>query len=69
MKIRPVAELFLADGRTDIHTDRQIDRQAEQADMTKLIIVLRNFLNSSKNGKCHVVSVNCNIVTSDALNT
>jgi hypothetical protein len=39
MKIRPVgAELSHADGRTDGETDRH-----KQADMTKLIVTLRNF--------------------------
>jgi len=42
MEIRPViAELFLAEGRTD----RRIDRQA---DMTKLIVAFRNFAKAPK---------------------
>jgi hypothetical protein len=40
MKIRSVgAELFLADGRTDI---------------TKLIVAFRNFVNAPKKGKCRL---------------
>jgi len=45
MKTRPVkADLFHADGQTDIHTDRQTD-------MTKLIVVFRNFANGPKSGR------------------
>jgi hypothetical protein len=40
MKTRPVgAELFHVDGRTD----KEADRQTEKKDITKLIIVSRNF--------------------------
>jgi hypothetical protein len=43
MKIRPVeAEFFDADGRTDRQT-RQTDRQT---DMTKLMVIFRNFVNA-----------------------
>ena len=42
MKIRPVgAELYHADGRIDIGTDRQTD-------VTKLLVAFRNSANASK---------------------
>ena len=46
MKIRRVvAELFHADGLTNSQTDFQKGRQA---DMTKIIVALRNFAKSAK---------------------
>jgi len=43
MQLRPVrAELLHEDRRTDVHTDRQTD-------MTKLIVVFRNFAKTPKN--------------------
>ena len=63
-KIRPLGtELFLAGGRTDRQTERRTGRQTgTQAGLTKLINALRNFANSPKNGKSHIVSVNCNTI-------
>jgi hypothetical protein len=47
MKIlRVVAELFHADGLTHSQTDL---RKEGQADMTKLIVALRNFAKAPKN--------------------
>ena len=47
MKIRPLgAELCHAVGRTD-----------RQADMTKLIVVFRNFANASNNGIYIIISM------------
>ena len=59
MKIRPVlAELFHADGRTDGETDGH--------DMTKLIIVFRNFANAPKKGEIHLclksIPVICKVI-------
>jgi len=53
MIIHPVgAELFHADRRTDGQTDGRTD-------MTKLVVVFRNFANESKNGFQTKLLVRC----------
>jgi len=52
MKIHSVgAELFHAEGRKDGRTDGRADRRT---DMTKLIVVFRNFTNAPKSDFCKI---------------
>ena len=57
MKIRPVGvQLFYEEERTDGRTDGRTDKRTDgQTNITKLIVAFRNFVNTPKSDKNHLL--------------